>query len=60
MYPPNIAIDVSQERLRRFFVREENGFRVNKEIREMVVFAVQDIIRDPPFTRSTCSVVVIS
>ena len=51
IYPPNIAIDVSQERLRRFFVREENGFRINKEIREMVVFAVQDIIRDPPFTR---------
>ena len=50
-YPANIAIDVSPERLRRFFVKEENGFRIRKEIREMVVFAVQDVIRDPPFTR---------
>lgn len=50
-YPANIAIDVSPDRLRRFFVKEENGYRIRKEIREMVVFAVQDVIRDPPFTR---------
>jgi two-component system CheB/CheR fusion protein len=50
-YPPNISIDISPERLRRFFTKVENGFRIKKEIREMVVFAVQDVIKDPPFTR---------
>src|SRR5215475_8947347 len=50
-YPDNILADVSPERLRRFFVREEHGFRVSKEIRECVVFAPQNIIMDPPFTK---------
>ena len=51
VYPPNIAQDISPERLRRFFVKEEAGFRVKKEIREMIVFAVQNVIKDPPFTK---------
>jgi two-component system CheB/CheR fusion protein len=51
LYPPNIVEDVSPERLRRFFVKEEKGYRVRKEIREMVVFALQSVIKDPPFTR---------
>lgn len=51
MYPANIAADVSPERLSRFFNLEETGFRVAKEIREMVVFAPQNIIMDPPFTK---------
>jgi two-component system CheB/CheR fusion protein len=51
VYPDNIAADVSPERLRRFFVQEERGYRVGKEIREMVVFAPQNIIMDPPFTK---------
>jgi PAS domain S-box-containing protein len=51
MFPDNIAADVSTERLRRFFVQEERGYRVSKEIREMVVFATQNIIMDPPFTK---------
>lgn len=38
-YPSNIAQDVTLERLRRFFIKEDAGFRVKKEIREMVVFA---------------------
>ncbi len=50
-YPPNIAQDISAERLRRYFVKEDAGFRVKKAIREMVVFAIQNIIKDPPFTR---------
>jgi len=50
-YPPNIVQDVLPERLRRFFVKEEAGYRVKKEIREMVVFATQDVIKDPPFTK---------
>jgi two-component system CheB/CheR fusion protein len=50
-YPANIAIDVSPERLRRFFTKGEDGFRIKKEIREMVVFAIQNVITDPPFTK---------
>jgi two-component system CheB/CheR fusion protein len=51
IYPANISLDVSPERLRRFFVKEETGFRVKKDIREMVIFATQNAIKDPPFTR---------
>jgi two-component system CheB/CheR fusion protein len=51
MYPPNIAQDVAPERLRRFFIKEDAGYRVKKDIREMVVFATQNIIKDPPFTK---------
>ncbi|MHB8355050.1 MAG: CheR family methyltransferase, partial [Burkholderiales bacterium] len=50
-YPPNIAQDVTPERLRRFFTKEEMGYRVKKEVREMVVFATQNVIKDPPFTK---------
>jgi len=50
-YPANISIDVSQERLRRFFIKEEAGYRIKKEIREMIVFAVQNVTRDAPFTK---------
>ena len=51
IYPPNISADVDAKRLQRFFVQEDHGYRVCKEIREMVVFAKQNIISDPPFTR---------
>ncbi len=51
LYPPNIAQDVTPERLRRFFHREDAGYRVRKDVRDMVVFAVQSVIKDPPFTR---------
>ncbi len=50
-YPPNIVADVSPARLSRFFVKEEAGYRVNKEIRSMVVFAPQNLIMDPPFNK---------
>lgn len=50
-YPPNIAQDVTPDRLRRFFIKEDAGYRVKKEIREMVVFAIQNVIKDPPFTK---------
>ncbi|TDR79648.1 chemotaxis protein CheB [Paludibacterium purpuratum] len=50
-YPPNIAQDVSPERLRRFFSKADGGYRMKKDIREMVVFAVQNVIKDPPFTK---------
>ena len=50
-YPPNIAADVSDERLRQFFVEDERGYRVSKAIREMVIFAPQNLVMDPPFTK---------
>ena len=50
-YPPNIAQDVTPERLRRFFTKDEAGYKVKKDIRDMVVFAVQNVIKDPPFTK---------
>ncbi|MFH1036222.1 MAG: chemotaxis protein CheB [Pseudomonadota bacterium] len=50
-FPANIAADVSPQRLSRFFVKEETGYRVAKEIREMVTFAPQNVIMDPPFTK---------
>ncbi|MEI7899603.1 MAG: chemotaxis protein CheB [bacterium] len=50
-FSENIANDVSPERLNRFFVKEARGYRVRKEIRELVVFAPQDLIMDPPFTK---------
>jgi two-component system CheB/CheR fusion protein len=51
IYPASIAADVSPERLRRFFVQDERGYRVSKDIREAVVFAPQNAIMDPPFTK---------
>ena len=51
IFPLGIAADVSPERLRRFFTREERGYRVRKELRERVIFAPQNLIMDPPFTK---------
>ena len=51
VYPSSISADVDPERLGRFFIREENAYKVSKEIREMLVFAPQSIIKDPPFTK---------
>jgi len=50
-FPPNTAADVSEERLKQFFAKEDDGYRVNKKIREMVIFAPQNLIMDPPFTK---------
>lgn len=51
LYLPTIATDVSPERLQRFFTKDDHGYRVSKAIREMVVFAPQNLIMDPPFTK---------
>jgi len=51
MFPANIVTDVSKKRLSRFFSTTDDGFRVNTEIREMVVFAKHNIILHPPFTK---------
>ncbi|MCX6153160.1 MAG: PAS domain-containing protein [Candidatus Kapabacteria bacterium] len=50
-YPLNIAADISPERLNRYFIHENNGFRISPQIRETVVFAHQNLIKDPPFTK---------
>jgi two-component system, chemotaxis family, CheB/CheR fusion protein len=51
-YPANIAADVGRERLERFFVEEPGGgYRVTKDVREAVIFAPQNVLSDPPFTR---------
>jgi two-component system CheB/CheR fusion protein len=50
-YPTNIAANVTPERLRRFFVKQDSLYRVKKEIRELVVFAPQNFIKDPPFSK---------
>ena len=53
IYPASIASDISAERLRRFFVAEPGGsfYRIQKNIRDMLVFSEQDIIKDPPFSK---------
>ncbi len=50
-YPANIAADVTPERLARHFIAEDDGFRLNRELREMVIFAPHNLISDPPFTK---------
>ena len=51
VYPANISADVSPARISRFFVEEEHGYRVAKDVRETVIFAPQNLIMDPPFTK---------
>ncbi|MGH9328183.1 MAG: chemotaxis protein CheB [Terriglobia bacterium] len=50
VYPENVTTDVSTERLRRFFVKTTHGYQILKSIREMCVFARQDVAKDPPFS----------
>jgi len=50
-YPASIAADVSQQRLDRHFTKSDQQSRVNHNIRSMIVFSVQDLVKDPPFTR---------
>ncbi|MCC6748134.1 MAG: PAS domain-containing protein [Deltaproteobacteria bacterium] len=51
LYPANVAADLSPDRLQRWFVKEGEGYRVRKHLREMLVFARQNVLADPPFTR---------
>ena len=51
VYPESIALDVTPQRLQRFFTREDHRFRVAKSIRESVIFANQNLISDPPFSK---------
>jgi two-component system, chemotaxis family, CheB/CheR fusion protein len=49
-YPESISSDVSPERLRRFFQLENGAFRIRQEVRELVLFAAHDLLKDPPFS----------
>jgi len=51
LYPQNIVSDVTPERIQRFFTEESGCYRVCNAIRELVVFAPQNVIKDPPFTK---------
>lgn len=50
-YPETISVDVHPERLERFFVRESGCYRVNQQLREIVLFSPHNLLRDPPFSR---------
>ncbi|HEV7405003.1 MAG TPA: chemotaxis protein CheB, partial [Chthoniobacteraceae bacterium] len=51
LYQETITADVSEERLQRFFVKEHRGYRVRRELREIVLFAIHDLLKDAPFSR---------
>jgi two-component system, chemotaxis family, CheB/CheR fusion protein len=51
VYPRNIELDVSPERLHRFFVRKNDDYQVCRRIRDAVVFSRQNLLKDAPFSR---------
>ena len=51
LYPEGIAADISKVRLKTYFDIEDSNYRIRKSIREMIIFAPQNIIKDPPFTK---------
>jgi len=51
LYAKTLNLEISPERLRRFFIEEDGGYRISKALREMCVFAKQNLIVDPPFSR---------
>jgi len=51
LYPKAIEADLTEDRLKRFFIKENSHYRIRKEIREMVLFASHSVLREPPFLR---------
>jgi two-component system CheB/CheR fusion protein len=51
IYPESALSDVSADRLRRFFVKVQGGYQIAKSVREMCIFARQDLTKDPPFSK---------
>ncbi|MBU1583718.1 MAG: PAS domain-containing protein [Proteobacteria bacterium] len=51
LYPCTIKQEMSAKRLKRFFLKEGDFYRIRKEIRNCAVFSLQDVIKDPPFSR---------
>ncbi|TRW23659.1 PAS domain S-box protein [Flavobacterium zepuense] len=50
LYSLNDSADVSPERLKRFFTKEGDSFRIRREIRETIMFAAHNVLKDPPFS----------
>jgi len=62
VYPESIAADVSDDRLRRFFVKVNGSYQISRSIRDMCIFARQNLTKDPPFSKLdliTCRNVLI-
>ena len=51
IYPGDIETDLTPERIRRFFQKENGGYRIRKEVRDLVVFTPHNLLADPPFSR---------
>ncbi len=51
VYPHGIAVDVRSDRLRNFFSKHDSAYRIKKHVRDMVVFALQNVVTDPPFSK---------
>lgn len=51
IYPGDVETDVSPERIKRFFIKEDSTYRIRKEVREMVVFTPHNLLSDPPFSK---------
>ena len=51
IFPQSIVSDVSEERLQRFFTQDKDHYQISKQIRDMILFAPHNLIRDPPFTK---------
>lgn len=62
IYPEGIASEISPTQLRRFFVNTDGRYQINKALREMIIFARQDLAKDPPFSNldliSCCNVLI--
>lgn len=51
IYPENILVDVSPDRLRRYFTKVDGQYRVSKQVRDCCIFARQNLTKDPPFSK---------
>lgn len=51
IFSPSITNEISSERLDRFFIKEGDFYKINIDIRKMIIFAVQNLVKDPPFTK---------
>ncbi len=50
-YPQSIAVDVPENRLRQYFTKESGCYRVQRPVRELILFATHDLLKDSPFSR---------
>ncbi|MGN6319432.1 CheR family methyltransferase [Trinickia sp.] len=51
VYPDAVFVDVEPERVKKYFTKAAGGYRIRKDLREKVLFAVHNVLRDPPFSR---------